>query len=170
MSQALDFNNPSLAGFDSAPEGYDLSAFDTATGETTVPAGTYLCRVKCGELKETARGLPAYVLRFSVVAPTEHSGATVWNWSMLAGQTAINRAKKELATLGLKNLRQLQAPFPAEGEEVFCQCIVTVRDSEEYGPRNNVKRFTRCNPREGEAAASASLPNPFAVSLSETAE
>lgn len=170
MTQALDFNDPSLAGFDSAPGGYDLSGFDTATGDTTVPAGTYLCRVESGELKETASGLPAYVLRFSVVAPAEHSGATFWNWSMLAGQTAINRSKKELAPLGLRTLAQLQSPFPPDGEEVFCQCIVTVRDSEEYGPRNNVKRFTRCDPPEGEAAAPASLPNPFAVPLSETAK
>lgn len=174
VTQGLNFSDPSLASFDSSHGGHDLTGFDTATGETTFPAGTYICRVERGELVETSAGLPAYRLCFTVVAPAEHFGATVWSWHMLASQHAMNRAKKELATLGLQSLDQLRAPFPAEGQEVYCECLLTFTQSEVYGLRNNVKRFTRCSAPDGEAgsvvgsAAFPTLPNPFAVSLLET--
>src|SRR4051812_43511763 len=102
MSEKLNFGNGDsdpLAGFDSAPDpsGFDLSGFDSATGATTVPPGTYLCKIERGELTTTKTGKIAYRVRFVVVEPATHAGFALWKWLTLADAAGFNRAKAALA-------------------------------------------------------------------------
>lgn len=64
-----------------SPAGFDLSAFDAASGTTTVPPGVYVCRVERGELTQTKAGKPAYRLRLQTVEPSQHAGLCSGNGS-----------------------------------------------------------------------------------------
>ena len=162
---ATPLNYDSLPGFDDAPgTGDDLSGFDTASGDAFVPAGKYICLLEKGELTTTGKGKNAYRLRFKIVAPAEHAGRTLWRWLILDAD-GMHRAKTALAPLGLTSSAKLQEEYPPFGEDVYCQCLVTVKTTEQYGTTNDVQRFTPCP-----APVSATVANPFAVDLSETKE
>jgi len=167
MLSGLNFSAAPLPNFNSpVPTGFDLTGYDSATGDTTIPAGWYICLVESGTLDTTGSGDPCYRLRFAVVqsdkGDTSPAGTKVWRTLMLTDRYSFNRAKTALATLGLTTGDHLQAAYPPEGESVFCRCLVTLSNKPEYGPRNFVERFTKCDAPEGATAA-----NPFAVSLAE---
>ena len=169
MLTNLDFSSAPLPNLVApAPTGFDLTGYDSATGDTTIPADWYICEVENGTLTTTGSGDPCYRLRFAVVqsdkGDTSHAGTKVWRTIMLKDRSYFDRAKTALAPLGLTTGDHLQATYPPEGERVFCRCLVTLSNKPEYGPRNFVERFTKCDAPEGATAA-----NPFAVSLAEFA-
>ena len=133
MSEKLNFGNVDLTAFDAsqAPGEFDLAGFDTATGQTTVPAGLYILRIESGELTTTKKGKPAYRLRFKTVEPNEHAGFTLWRWCLLDDAAGMNRAKAALAPLGITTVAQLREVYPPYGQDVYV--------------REWVKQFRRCD-------------------------
>ena len=164
MTAPLDFD--SFPNFDENPGNGDgdISGFDSASDQTYVPAGTYTCKIECGELTTTSTGKTTYRLRFSVVSPAQHAGHTLWRWLTLHGD-GMNRAKAALAPLGLTTSAKLREEYPPFGEEVFCLCLVTLKTTTQYGTSNDVQRFKPCPPPVAPASGSTgpAPPNPFAV-------
>lgn len=170
MSDKLQFGSGGdpFAAFDAAPEpaAFDLSAFDAATGTTTVPAGVYVLRVERGELTKTKADKPAYRLCFKTVEPADRAGFTLWRWFVLDDLPGFNRAKAALAPLGLRAGEDLRRQYPPIGAEVFVRAVVTLKTNPQYGPSNGVERFEPCDPPAGAVPP----PNPFAVPLPPPAE
>jgi len=176
MTAPLNFD--SFPNFDDAPgqgDG-DISGFDSASGQTHVPAGTYLSKIECGELTTTGSGKNAYRLRFSVVTPTQHAGHTLWRWFVLDTAAGMNRAKTALAPLGLTSSAKLREEYPPFGEDTFCLCLVTVKITPQFGTTNDVQRFKPCPVPDAPASgiappATAPVPaNPFALPLEDKKE
>lgn len=165
MSDPLHFGSggDTFSAFDAAPEpaAFDLSAFDAASGTTTVPAGVYTLRIERGELTQTKAGKPAFRLCFKTVEPVEHAGFTLWRWFVLDDRAGFERAKKALAPLGLRTADDLRRPFPPLGKDVFVKALVTLKNDPQHGPSNDVQRFEPCDPPAGAVRP----PNPFAVPL-----
>jgi hypothetical protein len=136
----LNFNPDDLGAFERAADPTDaLAAFDSASGETCIPAGWYSCRIEAGELLTTKSGKPAYRLRFAVVGPAEHAGFTLWRYYTLDAANA-GRAKAALAPLGLNTSADLRrAPFPEVGRLIRCKVLVAIQKNDPS--RNDVERF-----------------------------
>jgi len=178
MTDKLDFGNAEndgLSGFDTATDtdGFDLEGFDSATGETTVPAGIYCCEIERGELTKTKGGKTAYRLLFRILAPAKHAGFKLWRWFTLEDRPSMERAKAALAPFNFKTASDLRADYPPFGEKVYCKCLVTQKSDGPYGPSNDVQRFV---PDKGPGESDAAVPLPpkplskptgnrFAVSL-----
>jgi hypothetical protein len=164
MSEKLNFGNDGNAdpfgGFDQAttPGEFDLTGFDTATGATTIPAGSYLLKIERGELSTTrTTSKPCYRIRFRVIGSTPHDGFVVWKTLTLDGADAFNRAKRFLAALGITTSAKLREPFPEFGTEVFVTGLVSLRAAANGFPaRNDVERVTL-------APAPVAAVNPFQV-------
>ena len=163
MTKKLDFgsaDDDQLNGFDSAPDTseFDLGGFDHATGETTVPAGNYLCEIERGELIKTKTGKSAYRLRFKIVAPEKYAGFKLWRWFTLEDQPAMERAKAALAPFDFKTAAHLRAEYPPLGETVYSRCLISLKNDRTYGPSNDVQRFV---PDEGPGDSDAAVPLPL---------
>jgi hypothetical protein len=66
---------------------------------------------------------------------------------VLADRAGFERAKNALAPFGITTSAHLRDSFPPFGSEVYCKAVVTLRAATgQYGPSNDVERFTPCPP------------------------
>ncbi|MBX9625633.1 MAG: hypothetical protein K2X82_17655 [Gemmataceae bacterium] len=144
-----------LDRFDQAPGGDDLAAFDAATGDTHVPAGWYACTVARGEVVTTKKGKTAYRLSLDV-ADGPHAGFRLWRYFTFDTPANANRAKVQLAPLGLATSAALRAPFPPPGRSIALRVLVGVQNRPDGTKGNDVERMEVVADR-------AAPPNPNAV-------
>ena len=159
--EKLNFDPNDFEGFDRAgkPGDDDISGFDSATGVTCVPAGSYLCRLEAGELVPTKTGKRAYRLRFSVVEPATFAGFTLWRYYTLDNPANNERAKAALLPLGLKTVADLRrAPFPEVGRAIVCKVLVGIQKNDPT--RNDVIRFTVESDRRDDSTTAARFALP----------
>lgn len=136
---ALNGPADALSAFDQPPGGDDLAAFDAATGDAHVPAGWYACAVARGEVVTTKKGKTAYRLSLDV-AGGPHAGFRLWRYYLFDTPAANNRAKAQLAPLGLATSAALRAPFPGPGQVVTPRVLVGVQDRPDGTTGNDVER------------------------------
>lgn len=106
----------------------------TTTDYTTVPPGTYLCRIAEVRGGTTGNGDERWALRL-VVAEGQHAGKkAAWD-SLVFSTRGRARARTVLVAFGLKGKLPI-APADLEGREAF----VTVQAAEYTDPHGNVVR------------------------------
>ncbi|MDB5311554.1 MAG: hypothetical protein JWO38_5756 [Gemmataceae bacterium] len=158
---ALNSGSDDLTPFDQAPGGDDLANFDAATGETFIPAGWYSATIVRGEVVTTKKQKQAYRLSFDV-ADGPHRGFRLWRYFTFDNAANANRAKVQLAPLGLTTSAALRAPFPGPNRVITLKILVGVQKRPDGTPSNDVERFEVTDDR-------TAPPNPNAVNLEDYA-
>lgn len=159
---ALGGPTDDLNKFDTAGGDGELAAFDSATGETCVPAGWYVCTVVRGELKPTKKtGKLGYRLLVEITADGPHKGFRVGRTFTFDSAYAANLAKNALAPLGLRTGADLRTLFPAPGRVITVRAFLSVGEWEGR-PKNDLERLEVIEDRQTAA-------NPNAVDLDQFA-
>jgi hypothetical protein len=121
-------------------------------GETTaaaefrlLPPGEYTFRVLAGELTNARRGTPGYRLTLEV-AGGEHEGRRVWHdfWFTPA---ALPMTKRDLAKIGVTDLRQLEQPVPAG---ILVRGRVVIHRDDGGNERNRLRGFEAAGTEPGD--------------------
>lgn len=153
----LNFNEDEFRAFDdAAPDPDDaLAAFDSASGITCVPPGTYTGQITSGELVTTRKGKRAYKLTFAVTDPDKYAGFTISKWFTFNTKDAADFAKDALKPLELKTSADLKSLFP-NGRVILCKLIVGLQRDDPS--RNDLIRFSVISDTPASKPA-----NPFSV-------
>ncbi|MDA9857488.1 DUF669 domain-containing protein [Rubripirellula sp.] len=110
---------------------------DAAGDYDVLPKGEYVADIIKGDAIESrSKGTPGYRLTFEV-ADGDHAGARFWHECWFT-EAALSRTKRDLAKLGVTDLRQLEQPLPA----VFrCKVKLAIRRDDDGNENNRVRRF-----------------------------
>jgi hypothetical protein len=110
---------------------------DAAAEYDVLPKGEYLAEIVKGDAIESrTKGTPGYRLTFEV-ADGDHAGSRFWHECWFT-EAALSRTKRDLAKLGVTDLRQLEQPLPA----VFrCKVKLAIRRDDDGNEGNRVRRF-----------------------------
>lgn len=102
-----------------------------------IPAGTYDCHVINGEaFTSRTNQTPGYKLAFKVIEG-EFAGRQFWNDLWLT-PAALPMTKRDLAKLGVVELKQLDRPLP---RGIRCQVKVALRTTDDGTQFNAVRSF-----------------------------
>jgi Protein of unknown function (DUF669) len=121
-----------------------------------LPAGTYLARITEAEIKPTKAGTGKYFkIRYDILGPT-HQGRVVY------GNLNIRNPNPQAEKIGRQQLNELMTAIGLTQLNDTDQLIgaplhikLKVRESEEYGPSNDVSGFKAAGSSIESAPASA---------------
>lgn len=110
---------------------------DAAGDYDVLPKGNYVADIVKGDAIESrTKGTPGYRLTFEV-ADGDHTGSRFWHECWVT-ERALSRTKRDLAKLGVTDLKQLEQPLPA----VFrCKVKLAIRRDDDGNENNRVRRF-----------------------------
>lgn len=113
---------------------------------SAIPKGRYLLEAVAATLDQSAKGTPAYCIRFRVIDPeSPHHGRLVFHRSYLT-KAALAISKRDLKTLGITDLDQLEKPLP-QGIRVEADVIVrTLDDGRQTNELRNLKSAPMAEP------------------------
>ena len=125
-----------LKGIDRDELAWQFDEANVASDLTTLPRGTYRCRLTHGEFSQSTSGKPGYTLTFTV-DNGGHKDRRVWHTAWLT-QAALPMTKRDLAKLGVTTLEMLEKPLPAG---IVCEVKVALRVDDDGTERNRVVSF-----------------------------
>jgi hypothetical protein len=123
-----------------------------------IPKGHHLLEAVAGNVDKSSQGTPSYCVRFRVVTPgSPQCGRLIFHRFYLT-KAALPMSKRDLATLGITTLAQLDQTLP-QGLRVEADVIVRTLDD---GRQTNELRHFKTAPPAG--------PDPFAPTQDEEPE
>jgi hypothetical protein len=135
-----------------------------AMGFDPLPAGWYQADISESELKDTAAGNGQYIkLKLTITGPT-HQGRVVFtnlnirNPNPKAEEIGLGQLRSLMAAIGLASVQDTDQLIGGS-----CEIKLTIKQSEQYGPQNEVKGFKAIG------GAGSSMPAPAANAESKPA-
>jgi hypothetical protein len=120
---------------------------DAAAEFEPLPKGEYTFRIIAGELFQAKRkGTPGYKLTLEVTEG-DYEGRRVWADFWLTG-AALPITKRELAKIGITDLRQLEYPLPAV---ILIKGKLALRTDDDGTQSNRLLRFQYLGMEPGDA-------------------
>jgi hypothetical protein len=121
----------------------NLDGIEASEGFTPFPAGTYPAMIADADVKTNKRGDGQYIkVQFNVTG-ANYSGRSVF------ANFNISHPNPTVEEIGMQQLKQLTSAIGLKGDLLdtqqlvggSCDIAVIIKESKEYGPRNDVKRF-----------------------------
>jgi hypothetical protein len=119
---------------------------DVAAEFEPLPKGEYTFRIIAGELFKAKKGTPGYKLTLEVTEG-DYEGRRVWADFWLTG-AALPITERDLAKIGVTDLRQLEYPLPAV---ILIKGKVALRTDDDGTQSNRLLRFQYLGIEPGDA-------------------
>ena len=101
-----------------------------------IPPGEYTFRVLSGELFTSKNGTAGFKLKLQVTQG-DFEGRLAWHDLWLT-ENALPMTKRDLAKLGIRDLSQLETPFP---NGILIRAKLALRTDDKGNESNQIKRF-----------------------------
>src|SRR5262249_15836212 len=128
--------------------GSDRESLEKLWGETEaaasfapIPKGTYVCRVRSGEPFASKRGTRGYKIALEIFEG-DQQGKRLWHDLWLTGD-AMQWTKRDLAEVGIKELKQLDRPIPPG---ILVKVGVVLHKNDDGEEFNKVRSFKFSRP------------------------